>query len=545
MNLQRWAIVAARTELAPEIATLLWNRIATRAPVAMASPDSADGILELAVDPTIGGEGFRIEDAGVRRIRIAGDGLPGLLAGIGHFLRLSRYSDRGLNPTLWRGISHPQKAIRGIYFASHFFNYYHAAPVDEIERYVEDLALWGYNALLVWFDRHHFRGIDDPAAQAMLTRLRALLGAARRLGLRIGLCVLGNEAYADSPVELRAEQGELWSFGVEMCPAKPGALDRMLREYAEVFAAFADLRPDFLSIGPYDQGGCTCAQCRPWGGNGFLHMVRHITPVFKRHSPNGHVILVTWLFDHDHHRFKGDWNGLAQALEAGLPEVDFILAGTHEQHLPGYLRQNPVPGALPLVGFPEISMRGMCPWGGFGANPMPDFLANYWSEWEPRVVGGFPYSEGLYADINKAIMARLYWNGQSPEDTIREYIAYEFSPAVIDPVLAAIRILEANQPRTWQHGDFVFPHVRLILPPDRGARQARTLLQSAETLLPPAVRDAWRWTILTRRADIDAELFAADGVITPACEVHLEALTRLYHADRADFPVHPPTRSVR
>ena len=54
-----------------------------------------------------------------------------------------------------------------MYFASHFHNFYHDAPVEAVERYVGELALWGINALMVWYDMHHFTGIDDPAAQAM------------------------------------------------------------------------------------------------------------------------------------------------------------------------------------------------------------------------------------------------------------------------------------------------------------------------------------------------------------------------------------------
>jgi hypothetical protein len=528
-----------------DLVQILFSRIAERAPVTHSPPQDADLRLELTMDPTLDSESFRIEDAGHRGLRITGDSLPGLLAGMGHFLRLSSFSETGLIPASWRGISRARKPVRGVYFATHFFNYYHAAPEPEIQFYLEDLALWGFNTLMVWFDRHHFKGLSDPAAQAMLSRLHGLLGAARRLGMQVGLCVLGNEAYADSPTELRAEQGELWSFGVEMCPAKPGALDRMIREYDETFLAFSDLQPDFLAIGPYDQGGCTCPQCRPWGGRGFLRMVRHIAPVFKRYSSKGHIILSTWLFDHEHHRFKGDWPGLAQALDEKALDADMILAGTHGRQVPDYLRTHPVPGALPLLGFPEISMRGMCPWGGFGANPMPEFLAGYWAEWGHRVTGGLAYSEGIYEDLNKAIMARLFWDDASPEETIRQYIAYEFGPAVIDPVQNAIRILEANQERPWEHGDFTFPHVRLILPPDRGSQQALAALQAAERHMNPNAREGWRWRLLILRARIDAELFASQGVVSPACETCFEELTRLYHAEQADFPVHPPTRSVR
>ena len=49
-----------------------------------------------------------------------------------------------------------------MYLATHFRNFYHRAPIQEVEAYIEDLALWGYNAITVWFDRHHYSSIHDP-----------------------------------------------------------------------------------------------------------------------------------------------------------------------------------------------------------------------------------------------------------------------------------------------------------------------------------------------------------------------------------------------
>lgn len=258
---------------------LLSVRIAERCSTLINTGTRPDLTLFLTDDARIGPDGFRIEEVGPTKIRIAGNGAPGVLAGMGRFLRDSRYGHAGFEPTAWRGVSVPKKTLRGIYFATHFHNYYHDAPLGELERYVEDLGLWGFNVLTVWFDMHHFNGIQDPNAQKFLARLRALHGMARRIGMQTGLVVLGNEAYADSPKELRAEIAELWAFGVELCPAKPGAADLMLRWFDEEFKAFADLHIDYLGIGPYDQGGCTCEQCRPWGGERFFKNGRPDRPL--------------------------------------------------------------------------------------------------------------------------------------------------------------------------------------------------------------------------------------------------------------------------
>ncbi len=97
---------------------------------------------------------------------MAGQNELGVLYGLGKLLRTSRYSEDGFTAGSWRGESVPEKRVRGIYFATHFHNFYHDAPVEKIQSYVEDLALWGLNELLVWYDMHHFNGADDPGAVA-------------------------------------------------------------------------------------------------------------------------------------------------------------------------------------------------------------------------------------------------------------------------------------------------------------------------------------------------------------------------------------------
>src|SRR5690606_19824317 len=131
----------------------------------------------------------------------------GLLYGVGKFLRKSNYWDGGFSATNWRGTSRPVQPVRGIYFATHFYNYYQTAPIHDVQRYIEDLSLWGMNTLMVWFDMHHFNGIADPEAQVLLHRLKKYMETAKGLGLDIGFIAIGNEGYANSPVELHAIPG--------------------------------------------------------------------------------------------------------------------------------------------------------------------------------------------------------------------------------------------------------------------------------------------------------------------------------------------------
>ena len=150
-----------------------------------------------------------------------------------------------------------------------------------------------------------------------------------------------------------------------------------------------------------------------------------------------------------------------------------------------------------------------------------------------------------YEDINKAIVSQFYWSDRPAEETIREYVAYEFAPSAVEPVLEAIRVLEANQERSWKGGDFTLPRNSLAMSKDHGAARARKLLEEAEAGLPAAVRSSWRWRVLMLRGLIDDALFASDGVPTAATDPFFAELTRLYHAENADASVRPPVREPR
>ena len=193
--------------------------------------------VSIKIDSSIGKEGFRITEHHSGGIEVAGHNELGVLYGLGKLLRTSRYSEGGFVPGSWRGESIPEKPVRGIYFATHFHNFYHDAPVEKIQRYVEDLALWGLNALHVWYDMHHFNGFDDPEAVAFRARLRAILLAAKRIGMDVSLLTVGNEAYGNSPEEIRAAPGGGRGaiFASDVCPSKPEGMQYILKVLGEEF----------------------------------------------------------------------------------------------------------------------------------------------------------------------------------------------------------------------------------------------------------------------------------------------------------------------
>ncbi|MBI3921086.1 MAG: hypothetical protein HY318_06690, partial [Armatimonadetes bacterium] len=429
-----------RTPLVDKAIEILRRALKERAGVELASEGPPQIVLDIA--PGIGVEGFRIQEGERDAICLVGNDERGLLYGIGKFLRTSIFDDGEFQPSSWRGTSVPEKPVRGIYFATHFHNFFHDAPIEEVEGYVEELALWGCNALNVWFDMHHYTGIDDPAAQAMIERLRAILQAANRVGIGGSLGVLANEAYANSPEELRAVPASFTGcYFVELCPNKPGGLELILKWRREMLQAFAKIDLEYFWIWPYDQGGCLCEQCEPWGGNGFLKAAEPVARLVGEYFPKVKVVLSTWCFGY---QYPNEWEVFAKAFAEKPDWVDYLMVDSHND-FPEFVREHGAPGGVPVLNFPEISMWGMGPWGGWGANPLPQRFQRLWDQCSGIVSGGFPYCEGIYEDLNKAVLLQFYWNSnRSAEDTVREYIACEFSPEVVEEISEVVRILEAN-----------------------------------------------------------------------------------------------------
>ena len=537
---------------------ILQRKIVERCPTGISAAGGAFTVT-FEIRSGIGTEGFRIEDGPENGIRITGNDPLGLLYGTGKFLRTAVYEEGGIRPGAWRGSSVPCKEVRGIYFATHFHNFYHDAPVEEIEDYVEDLALWGYNAVTVWFDMHHFKSIRDPGAVEMIGRLHAILNAAKRVGLKIGLLGLANEAYEGSPEGLRAEwKGGRWgythnmlSYHLELCPSNEEALKLLLEWRREVFGAFADLKLDYVWVWPHDQGGCSCEACAPWGGAGYLRASRPVAELAKEMFPDARIIVSTWFFDFC---IDGEWRAFSSAVGKDSEWVDYIMA-EQQDDCPNYMFREEMPAGLPLLGFPEISMHESLPWGGFGANPLPGRMLELWDRAGERLAGGFPYSEGIFEDINKVICGYLYWNGGGDTDeALREYIGYEYGPEVVKEVLEAIHLLEGTNSRYRSddtgrelpvipdENDIVQGEVRFVIRRPEEIERAYRLLSEVDGKLSGERKKAWRWRILYLRGLIDRELAGSGFRINERCNAALHELTGIFHVEDGDYVIKPPVR---
>ncbi len=545
----RVRIEAGKTPLVEKTLEILGRKLLERTGLQLKLTDTDAPDIALGIEPGIGAEGYRIEPGPGGGVRVAGNDERGLLYGVGRLLRDSRLAPGRFEPGAWRGASAPRLKERGIYFATHFGNFYDLAPMDEIVRYVEDLALWGCNLLAVWYDMHAFTGIDDPAARRVIDRLHGILEAANNVGMGALLGVLANEAYSTSPKELRADPAPA-HYHVEICPSKPGGMELILKWRREMLAAFSDLDVRCFWIWPYDQGGCMCRDCSPWGSNGFIRTAEPVARLIRETFPAARIVLSTWEFGYWHGDFE--WDKFYEAMAEKPDWVDYILSEGHGD-FPPYVLKHGRPGGLPLLNFPEISMSGMSPWGGFGANLQPARLQKVWNAARNMLAGGFPYSEGIFEDVNKAICLQFYWDGdRSAEDIVREYAAAEFSPDAAGIIAKAVMGLERNMGHDIS-GDWkdavAGGHVKkpaLVLKSCSNPDENLELLNQAEALMDESARRAWRWQVLKIRAGLDSEMARTGGRISERADALFKKLAAIYHADneRSYLCVLPPSRDA-
>ena len=508
---------------------ILSKQITGRADVKIVGDSSAQFTIELVKEKMDAPESFRIVDKGKNHIRIIGSDESGVMYGVGKFLRSSRYDKNGFTPGTWRGTSAPKGKIRGIYFATHFNNFYEAAPIEDVQKYVEELALWGINHLVIHFANWQYTAFYDAEAQKTLTRFRQIMGMAKACGMKVGLLQVPNQGFKFTKNEflntpVPDELGRRGHFGVNLNPSNVQA-DKLLKEnWAYLLDQFKDIGLDLMVFWPYDEGGCGCDQCWPWGGRGYPKLCKELAGITKQKFPDIKVVLSTWMYDTPP---AGEWEGLTNFLSKGNNWLHYVMADSHED-FPGYPLKKGVPGNLPLLNFPEISMWGQGPWGGYGANPLTNRLQRLWNQTDNKLLGGFPYSEGIYEDLNKIICAQLYWDGdRQTSDIVKEYIAYEYSPDVVNDLSRAIEILEANHNRKQIKANAV---------------EAFNLVQQAERKLTVPTLKSWRWRILYLRALIDREMFELGGKLEgEVLKAAFNELTEIYHAQNAhSMPIRPP-----
>ena len=503
--------------------------------------------ISFEIDSALSDERYIINSGEKGTVLRAADGLA-LFAAFGRFLRLSRFDGKGgFVPFCGEIDFTPKKKLRGMYFATHFENFYHSAPIEKVYEVIEDLALRGCNSLLVWFDMHHFNSMEDEGAQSLVKRLRAILGYANAIGIGGSLTMISNEGFASSPAELRAEwavQNGYHSspdshYHVEICPSKEGGIGEILRARRVMLEHFADLKIDYVVYWPYDQGGCTCSDCAPWGSNSFLKLLPHFKALIKEMMPKTQVIVSAWYFD----RFtSGEWEGFTERLgDEVFADVPYILSFFANGELPPVLRERGMPDGVRFIEFPEISMWSCSPWGGYGASHLAAFLDRNHSTGKAIYSGAYPYSEGIFEDANKFIELALY-SGECENalDALREYMRFEFCTDS-DELFEALRLTETTLARKRSRpGDYI----KVTIEDTREVERVREIFEKYNSILPESITSSRNFRLFYLRALIDSEVVRNDGfsIRSELCQKAMSEIDEIYYVNEKTCPwVRPAT----
>ncbi len=474
-------------------AELFKRKIAERIPV---SYDATGLQIVLKTDAQLGSE-ESYEICPTRGgFQIIGSDQLGLLHGIGKFLHTAKWRETEFIPNPPRGLQSPATSFRAMYFSVHNYNWYHTASVEELEDYLEDMVLWGYNAIHCIVPVMNITTLGDDVFQLGVEKARRLFLLAKKLGMKASLGINVNQGLLGSPHEFDADQSLFpWHAGRNLCPAKPGAMEHLTAIWRAKFEQFTDIGLDFIHTWPYDEGGCSCEHCRPWGARGYADLCNACHEVALSYYPNAKFILSTWCFDDTGHGCLHEYEGFYERLRTDLSWADYIMVDSHTEY-PRYVLTHPP--VKPVVNFPEISMWGLYPWGGFGATVLPNRFQEIWDSSKRILAGGMPYSEGIYEDISKIQWAGYYWEpDRSWRDILSEYINYEYTDRLIPQVLQILELIEKNHVA----GDDGTPI-------DLGAaHHARQLAEEVNDLLPDRVKTAWRWRILYIRTLLDVKRY--------------------------------------
>ncbi len=493
--------------------------------------------LTLAVDPSLCSDRYIIlPNQDGAELTAAND--ASLHAAVGHLLHTLRFDGRGgFTPICEKVDFTPASPLRGMYFATHFHNFYHNAPIERVYEVIEDLALRGCNAIQVWYDMHHYASISDPSSVKLISRLKAFMQHAKSIGMKLSMTMLSNEAFCSSPTELRAEWDAKGSYHtrpmdhyhVEICPSRAGGLEELLKERRTVFEAFSDVRLDFVCLWPYDQGGCTCKDCAPYGANGMMKLLPGFTALLREFFPTARLIYSTWYFD----KFvSGEWDAFYSRIRDGeLKDVEYIMSFFFGGVMPKVIVENGVPEGVKFIDFPEISMYSCEPWGAYGMNPLPGFLGEAIKKSGHLYSGGFPYSEGIYEDINKFIVLSHY-SGRH-EDTfaaVADWARFELCNGD-EELVSAIIATETSLARTKYQKDRPY---RFVIKDTHEVERIFEVFSKYDGLLPEKIRRSTRWRMLYLRALIDRELTLNDFYPSRSkkCEDAFKELYGLYHSSK-------------
>jgi hypothetical protein len=369
------------------------------------------------------------------------------------------------------------------------------SSLAQIRDYVEDLALWGsssFVSLCAWGVNNPFKPHADATSRQKWARACELLARAHWLGMDVGYFDYPNCVYDDQR-GLR-ELGGKFRYPNDVCPSVPEVRKVLLANRQALYRAAkaAGVQFSFLIHNPHDFGGCDCQRCAPWIHT-YVKLSEDLYQLAVRHHPRVKVYFTTWM---------------CSPAEKQLL-LDYLL-----RQRPGWaagIISRPaldLPAPYVSVGWQTIFGCGRweC-YGKMGADPLPLFLPGKIQEFHRRRIRTIhTYSEGIYDDINSAIVAQVCRRPLRTdiEDILREYCHANFGANRADSATLASLILARF--KHAQEGPF-----NASLRVEEPGTVLATLAEM-EPRLPAWGKDDWRYGIFKTRVQLEVLDQRAAGV---------------------------------
>ncbi|MBN2308932.1 MAG: hypothetical protein JXR94_08185 [Candidatus Hydrogenedentes bacterium] len=336
----------------------------------------------------------------------------------------------------------PPEAVfvaRTLYCPAHFGNSYEAMGEREMRAMIQEAAHWGFNRYCDWFDTVDCADLfADPhynLGKALWERKKVNYRSAQSAGLACDLCITPNHVFLDQcRPELRAEAGGR-IFGQLVCPSKPEARALILQNYENLFSdlAGAGVRLSALCACPYDYGGCACEACSPWILT-FARLCREIHACAERHHPGIEMHFIGWWWSEEEHAQFAQWAdaeapGWAKSIALHIPYGNTDVSNV------------PLPAGCERRAFIHIGYADKAQprdiYGHLGPVIAPNRLPQTIAALKAHGVSGFmAYSEGIYEDVNKAILAGLSSGRFADVDAVLDAYASRYFRAEGDAVRA-------------------------------------------------------------------------------------------------------------
>lgn len=440
----------------------------------------------------MGAEGYRIgvetQEGGVL---VAGNDARGVLFGVGRLLRELRMTRGHVQiPADFRVATAPRQALRGHQLGYRpKTNSYDGWDLDQWERYIRDLAVFGTNAIELIPPRS-----DDAADSPHFPR--------PPMEMMVGMSRLADDYGLDVWV---------WYPAMDRDYADPKTVDAALKEWTGVLAKLP--RVDAVFVPGGDPG-----HTRPKVLMSFLEKQ---SEALRRHHPKAEMWVSPQSFSRE---WLDEFLAILRDDPAWLAGVVFgpqICVGLAE------LRAA-VPSRYPIRGYPDITHTINCQhpvpdwdlalsltYDREPINPRPLDQAAIFRMYRHETIGFLTYSEGCNDDVNKFVWSGLGWDPDaSVAEILRQYGRYFIGERNSEGFAQGLVSLERN----WQGPLLTNAAVETTLDQFRAMERAAG----------PRLRLNWRFQQALYRAYSDA--YVRDRLIAETAQ-QAEAMEILRRAD--------------